>query len=183
MYLSGDASAGDSISFIVRGDNPIARLHGEIRIDRAWSRQWEREKQQDTYRNGIITRCIWQMRHRPLAIIRLGFILFEKIPKIDCYIYIYVYICMRVIRNCSLTFWFMLFLSILRSINNFVKFSFLSLHDTPPFLFLLWKIWKSRNLDIIRLESLAHASIVPEGLDAFMLILCRTHITKLSQFT
>lgn len=35
MYLSGDASAGDSISFIVRGDNPIARLHGEIRIDRA----------------------------------------------------------------------------------------------------------------------------------------------------
>lgn len=52
MYLSADAS-GDSISFIVRGDNPIARLHGEIRIDRAWSRQWEREKQQDTYRNGI----------------------------------------------------------------------------------------------------------------------------------
>lgn len=55
---------------------------------------------------------------RPLAIIRLGFILFEKIPKIGCvyiYEYTYIYICMsinHIARNCSLTFRFTLFLSV-----------------------------------------------------------------------
>lgn len=85
IYPSGDAS-GDSISFTVPADNPIARLHGEVRrsIEHDPIGDRNREKQQDAYRNGIITALYTTDATRPLAIIRLGFILFEKFPEIGC---------------------------------------------------------------------------------------------------